>query len=318
MNYRISEFRRSRVTRIAIAVVVAGQVLSGAPIFAQEAARAAVAAGDRALATAQKKIEKSRVRVNRTVPTVTPPNIDPMFGLNVTTAALMKARFFPEQLIPTSEPTADDNAALARTLERVAISPRDRHPEILNAYIQDHPASPWRATLLATAGTLYAREGYFSRAQSYWNQAWELTRDIDDRKVRVLADYAFGESIEQMVKFGQVAKLEARLKEAGGRDFRGASGIKVANGREAVGLLRNKHHLAIFSGPEALKMYLTVRPIDNLETAVRTIAKYHPSMEGTTMTELRDLGSSVGMKLSMWRASSVEPSRGTSTRQRRN
>ena len=305
MNYRVSGFRRSRLLRVATSWVIAGQLISGAPLLAQETARVAVKAGNQAIAKAERKIAKASVRVNRTVPKVTPPNIDPMFGMNVTTAALMKARVFPEQLIPTAEPTADDNAALARTLERMAITKPERRGAIIDEHIQDRPTSPWRASLLANAGTLYAREGYFSRAQAYWTQAWELTRDHDDRKVRVLADYALGESIEQMVKFGQAERLESRLKESEGREFRGPAGTKVSDGREGLHMLREKHHLAVFSGPEALKMYLTVRPIENLEHAVRTIQKYHPSIEGTTMTELRDLAASVGLKLSMWRASTI-------------
>ncbi|MBY0492842.1 MAG: hypothetical protein K2Y23_01385 [Cyanobacteria bacterium] len=324
----LSTLRRSHVFGLATRLAVAGQLVIATPTLAQDLAQgttraAAHAANDatalaenvaaktakkarRLVADANRRLAKAKVRVNRTVPNVTPPNIDPMFGMNVTTAALMQARVFPEQLIPTSDPTPDDNAALARTLERVAIATSDRRGPIIDEHIHDRPASPWRASLLAAAGTLYAREGYFSRAQAYWTQAWELTRDIDDRTVRVLADYAVGELIEQMVKFGQVAKLEARLNETKGRDMRGAAGTKVAYGWEGLAMLRVKHHLAIFSGPEALKMYLTVRPIDHLDTAVRTIAKYHPSMEGTTMTELRDLGASVGLQLTMWRGSSIE------------
>ena len=324
----LSTLRRSQLFGLATRLAIAGQIVMATPVLAQDLAQGTVratthAAKDaksvvetvaqrtarkarRLVADANRRIAKAKVKVNRTVPKVTPPNIDPMFGMNVTTAALMKARVFPEQLIPTSEPTPEDNAALARTLERIAIAIPQRRGAIIDEYIQDRPTSPWRASLLAAAGTLYAREGYFSRAQAYWTQAWELSRDIDDKKVRVLADYALGESIEQMVKFGQVAKLEARLKESEGREFRGAAGTKVSNGWQGLGMLQNKHHMAVFSGPEALKMYLTVRPIDNLESAVRAIAKYHASTEGTSMTELRDLASSVGLKLSMWRASSIE------------
>ena len=292
--------------RWAAAAAVAGQCLVATPVLAQDAARATVRATTRAAADAKRKVAKASVRVNRTVPNVTPPSLDPMFGTNVTTEALMRARFFPEQLIPTSTPTPEANAKLARTLERIAISPADRWHAMLDAHIQDDPTSPWRASLVATAGTLYARAGYFSRAASYWTQAWEMTRDSDDPKVTVLANYALGESVAQMAKFGQVDKLEARLKESEGREFRGAPGTKVEDGWEALRMLRDKHDMALFSGPEALKMYLTVRPIDHLEQAVRTIAAYHPSFEGTSMTQLKDLGASVGLHLSMWRASSIE------------
>ena len=324
----LSRFRSSRLCRAATQLAVAGHVMAATPALAQDLTQATVRAAvqasadaastvtvsttrsvrktTRLAADARRTIARARVRVNRTVPKVTPPNLDPMFGLNVTTDVLMRARVFPEQLMPTSPPSADDNHALARTLERIALAPRDRQLAILDEHVQQHPTSAWRASLIATAGTLYSREGYFSRAASYWTQAWELTRASDSPQVRVLADYALGESVEQMVKFGQVERLEARLKESEGRDVRGPAGTKVADGREGLALLREKHHLAIFSGPEALKMYLTIRPIDNLDTAMRTIAAYHPSVLGTSMTELKDLGARAGLDLSMWRASSVE------------
>ena len=262
----VSRFRRSRLLRTATQITIAAHVMVATPVLGEEltqaTAKASVQAGKdvaetakdvtsrgvrkatRLAADARRKVTKATMRVNRTVPKAGVPHIDPMFGLNVTTEALMRARVFPEQLIPTSTPSADDNHALARTLERIAITPRDRQIAILDEHIQDHPASAWRASLVATAGTLYAREGYFSRAASYWTQAWELTRASDDPQVRVLADYALGESIEQMVKFGQVERLEARLEESEGRDLRGAAGTKVADGREGLALLREKHHLA--------------------------------------------------------------------------
>jgi hypothetical protein len=265
--------RQSRLFRLATVLAIGGQILTTTPVLAQDAANAAVKTADRALAQAQRKLAKSRVTVNRTVPKVTPPNIDPMFGLNVSTEVLMRARVLPEQLIPTAPPTPEQNAALARTLERVAIVPADRRSTVIDEYIAAHPTSPWRASLLVNAATLYDREGYFSRAQAYWTQAWEMTRQSDEPRVRVLADYALGESVSQMVKFGQVAKLEERLKEVASRDVRGGAGSKVREAAEGLRILRSQHHTAIFSGPEALKMFLTVQPIDNVGQAVKRIAE---------------------------------------------
>ena len=61
----------------------------------------------------------------------------------------------------------------------------------------------------------------------------------------------------------------------------------------------------MFSGPEALKMYLTVAPTATLEKSVRTIAAYHPSMEGTRIHELRDLAASAGLRLEVVHAAPV-------------
>jgi RHS repeat-associated protein len=229
-----------------------------------------------------------------------------MFGMNVTTDALTRSRIFTELLIPTGEPTAEQNAALARALERFATSASATRLRYVDEYIASDPTSPWRASLLANAATLYDGEAYYSRAAAYWHQAWELTRDRDEARVRSIADYSIGKSIDQMVKFGQLDKIEATLKELEGRAVRGPAATQVANGQQAAYILRNHHEMALFSGPEALKMYLTVRPKEASEAAAATIGKYHPGADGTSLTELRDLAKTVGMSLTMWRSSATD------------
>jgi RHS repeat-associated protein len=302
----ISRLRRSRTLRATAAIVVASQVLWSTPILAQEAARVTVSGANDAAQHVRRQVARAAVRVNRTVPRVTRANIDPMFGMNVTTDALTRSRVFTELLIPTGEPTAEQNAALARALERFATSTSTTRLGYVDEYIASDPTSPWRASLLANAATLYDGEAYYSRAAAYWHQAWELTRDSDEARVRAIADYSIGKAIDQMVKFGQLDKLEATLKELEGRSVRGPAATQVANGQQAAYILRNHHEMALFSGPEALKMYLTVRPTASVEAATAAIGKYHPGADGTSLTQLRDLAKSVGVSLTMWRSSTTE------------
>ena len=100
-------------------------------------------------------------------------------------------------------------------------------------------------------------------------------------------------------------RIEQRLKEIEARDVRGPAGTKVSAARIGLSVLTNHHELAIFSGPEALKMYLTVAPTSTLEKSVRTIAAYHPSMAGTRIHELRDLAASAGLRLEVVHAAPV-------------
>lgn len=97
--------RSSRVMRLATAVALAGQALLTAPLLAQDATKAAVQTASRAAADAKRRAAKARVRVNRTVPTVTPPSLDVAFGAEVSTAELRRVRLFPELLTPTREPS---------------------------------------------------------------------------------------------------------------------------------------------------------------------------------------------------------------------
>jgi hypothetical protein len=104
--------RSSRLMRRATAVVIAGQIVIGAPTLAQDATQAVVKAGTRAARDLERKAAKARVKVNRTVPTVTPPSLEVTFGADVTTEQLRRARVFGELLTPTREPGAEDNRAL--------------------------------------------------------------------------------------------------------------------------------------------------------------------------------------------------------------
>jgi hypothetical protein len=69
----------------------------------------------RVTADLDRKVRKSRARVNRTGPKVSVPNLDPMFGMNVTTETLSRARVFPEQLIPTCAASISARSSSTRT-----------------------------------------------------------------------------------------------------------------------------------------------------------------------------------------------------------
>ena len=57
--------------------------------------------------------------------------------------------------------------------------------------------------------------------------------------------------------------------------------------------------MATFSGPEALKSYLGVRPTATPEQSRTTIVTYHPPVSGTTLRDLQGLAQSAAMDLEM-------------------
>jgi YD repeat-containing protein len=277
-----------------------GKILIGTPLkYAQAAAQRTRRRAVRLTHDAQRKIRNARVTVNKTKPAVTPANLEVAFGAEVTTEALRRARVFAEPLVPTAPPSDEHNRVVARLVEGFAQQSADLRLVRLEQFLNSHPANPWRASILANAGTVFARQGFYSRAAAYWTQAWELARDQADPPVRAVADYALGEGLSQMVTFGQLGKIEARLKEAEGRDVRGPAGVKVAAAREAWATLRLHHEVALFSGPEALKMYLTVAPTGDVKASIETIAAFHPRAEGTSLLELRDLAAKAKLPLRM-------------------
>ena len=317
----ISNFRKSRLLRFATKVAIAGHVMAATPVLAQDltvataragaklasdATETASAATERAARKvrrvahdAQRKIRNASVRVNRTVPRVTPPVLEPAFGVHVTTEMISRSRIFEETLIPVGEPSAEENRVLGQLLQIIASMPRDQQAMRIDEFLKTYPSSAWHPSLQTNAAVLYAREGYYSRAESYWQQVWELTRAGTDPGSRAIADYTLGHWLWQLTSFGQLDKLGTVLSAVGDRDVRGTAGAKVRLAREAVTQLSTNHDMAVFSGPEALKSYLGVVPTRAPDESRTTIVRYHPPASGTSMSDLFELSKNAGMDLEM-------------------
>lgn len=292
----MSSSRRS-VRGIAVGLVLSLSLPSDA-MLAQTVGRAAT---QELAATLVQNGPAVRVRPNRTLPRVSPPVMRTTFPLQPTTDDIVGARVFAGALVPVGrEPTLEENAALARSLEQfLAGTAGVSRLDALRAAVDDSSGSPWRAAAIAQLAPLYAREGFFSRAAEMWNQAWELSRSGEDARSRIVADYAVGEWLQQAMNFGQVGRLEERLQEIEGRPFRGPAGQRIREAREGLAFLVNHHEDAIFSGPEALKMLLSALPGAQSQRALDTVEAYEPSHQGTTLTDLANLGAHAGVPLRM-------------------
>jgi RHS repeat-associated protein len=311
--------RGSRAIRVTARAVVISQVLSAVPTYgapiADAVANASTAAsvlGRTRAASALKRTISDvieavrpaqspsttlrRIRPNRTVPAVTPPVLDVHFDEWPTTEEISRARMLPHPLLPSGAvPSQEENRALAGALKAFS---SQRDAAVLESYIERNPGSPWLAAVYLNVGSLRRNDGYFSRAAVYWLQAWDLAKYGDDQASRTVADVAIGEWLTQQTMFGRVQEVEARLSELEGRTVRGTAGNKVESARESLWLLKNRHEDAIFSGPEALKALLGVLPSRNPDAA-GTIAQFHPSPQGTSLTELQHLAARVGVPLQM-------------------
>jgi hypothetical protein len=82
---------------------------------------------------------KKKIVPNRTVPTVTAPDLEVNFGDEPTTEALTRANLLPEPLHPASgTPTLEDNVALARALEAYAAQGFQTGIDHLERFLNDH------------------------------------------------------------------------------------------------------------------------------------------------------------------------------------
>lgn len=116
----------------------------------------------------------SSVKVNRTVPNVTPPKTGPEFSAHPTAKEISEAWIFEERLVPIGETSADENAALATALLAYAKRSGPDDFASLTGFLEQHPQSPWHASLLTCLGLEYDKTAHYSRALEAWQKAWSL------------------------------------------------------------------------------------------------------------------------------------------------
>jgi RHS repeat-associated protein len=178
------------------------------------------------------------VVVNRTVPNVTAPAAFAGFSSSPSDDEFFRGRIFEEPLVPIGRATTGaENRALADALEIY----RRGAPEAtasLDVFLQAHPDTPWRASLLANVGARLRDAGTYTRALAMWDEAWTLARDATDPHGRAMADFALTEWLRLSMSLMQIDQVEARLASIGERDVRGTAGNRVRQVRELLAAWR--------------------------------------------------------------------------------
>jgi hypothetical protein len=126
-------------------------------------------------------------------------------------------------------------------------------PSEAERFVDDFPASPWRAALQANLGDRYYREGYFTKALESWSDAWELSKDNENPAVRRMADRAGASLVGLLSRLGRMNELEILLDEFRGRPLYGVSANKVDEGWAALEVMKERPEFAFKCGPFALR-----------------------------------------------------------------
>jgi RHS repeat-associated protein len=234
------------------------------------------------------------IKVNRTVPQVTPPSSVFSLPSPATTADLENARLFPEALVPVNgRPTASDNAALAAALE--AFAPK-RDVTVLEAYVGGNAGSPWLVSVLTNLGLLEYQDGYFSKALADWNQAWTLGKNAGSPAAQAIVNRAVAELIRFYSRIGRVAEAQALLAELDQRSFRGMTSNMIGIARQSVATMQLHPKDSFKCGPYALANILNFLHQQTPKTS-STIKDYATTAQGTSLDQVLALANQLGMKM---------------------
>ena len=114
--------------------------------------------------------------INRTLPAVQAPSTYPAFSNNPSDQEIFRARVFAEPLLPIGVSSGVENKALAKALLAFLHRASNDDVSALLAFLEEHPQSVWKGSLLLSLGQVYRKTGYFSKALEAWEGGWDLAK----------------------------------------------------------------------------------------------------------------------------------------------
>jgi RHS repeat-associated protein len=243
------------------------------------------------------------VKVNRTVPKVSPPSSGLQFSAQATAQEISRARLFEEPLVPIGgEPGVEENTALAAALVGYAKRGEPDDFTSLTDFLEKHPQSPWRAALLTVLGLEYYNTAYYSRALESWEEAWVLGQKATNVTGKFLADRAVCELAGLYSRLGRMNELGALLKSIENRTFIGGANERINLAWEALSMMRHQPEVSFRCGPLALQSILRSDPhlLASCSTnAMMQIFNSASTQKGFSLPHVAELSKKVGLNYQM-------------------
>ncbi len=226
------------------------------------------------------------------IPKFDPPSPNLAFSSAPTDRELITSRCFEEPLAPQSgDAQPDENADLARALTAYRHNRQNLSP--LTEFIDQHPDSRWKASLLANLGLLYRNQGRWSKALAAFEDAWILSKGATNPLLKAVADRVLGELAQLHARLGHVDRLEALFKETKGRDIRGAGTERLDGARSGLWMMKNDPGDAFRCGPFALsEIFQMLHPGQKVP---KEIEDCKSTSQGTNLATIEALAHKTGL-----------------------
>ena len=163
----------------------------------------------------------------------------------------------------------------------------------VDAFLQNHPASPWKAALLANLGRVRYQQGCYSLALVHWQQAWNLSKSLEDSAARRMATRTGLELAGLYARLGRAIELEGILVEMEPREIPGSDSERLAGAKAGLSEMLNRPERSFKCGPYALRSIL--RHLDAPLTSDEPVFLAESTDVGFHLDELRQLSEDVGL-----------------------
>jgi hypothetical protein len=220
---------------------------------------------------------------------------------------ISSAPFFYEQLalIGDKWPGDAENEALVAAINTIRKAGVDAALSNLDKFVAQYPDSAWTPSLEANLARYHREHGRYTKALTYWEQAWKATRDLKDGAGKHIADFTFAHWTSLLASLGRTDTLRQLFAETQKRTFDAGPLQQVVNGaKEGFQMMLIEPGVCFKCGTLALENVARELKLTNFNTGyVRSL----PSpVEGFTMTTLSDLAAKESLRLVPVAASKVE------------
>lgn len=200
---------------------------------------------------------------------------------------------FDEPLLAATPLSAGEEHDLAEVKRQFEERADPEETAVWTAFLQRHPQSALRLSLLTNLGICEFRSGKFSRCLQSLEQAWQVGREVQgDPNLQAIAGRAAGELAMMYARLGRYEALQGLLQATEGRNFRGAGGNLLDTARNGFSLMNESPQTSFRCGPMALSRILASRGQSPFPDAIRDSVS---TRQGMSLLQVRDLAASLGL-----------------------
>lgn len=213
------------------------------------------------------------------------------------TTEISRARVFSEPLQPTRSPTEAENQALLQGLSKFAARSERDDFSGLTKFLTEHPDSVWAVALLMNLGMEYYNTGYYSRAITAWQRAWQLGKNEADEGPKALAERAGAELAFLFARLGRMNELRELLRELNSHALRGTTAERVNGARHGLWSMETEPDKSFRCGPFALER---IRSAFKMENPIHeAILNSRSTTNGFSLAQVEQLAREIGMNYQM-------------------
>jgi len=225
------------------------------------------------------------------------------FSSPPTEAEFLRTGLFAEPLVPVAATTAAENRDLAAALltyrDAVKESGESDAVEAIVAFLDTHPASPWKPALQLNLGIIYRKTGHFSKALDIWQAGWSDAQALSDAHGRALANAMVARLSQLEAYLGRKELLEPLLGSIDGRSVGGTAAQLITDSH--TGLYDMVYHPdeSFRCGPLALTRILKYSNTAPSPTSLRVLEQARSTANGLSLSMLQQIAAQAGMGYQM-------------------